>query len=72
MKNGSKLVTDVIRNDGEGRRRCLIRGNTMICLQPFCQATEISKYLLSGSDLKTDFLVRKVGVLPAASLTYEC
>ena len=52
---------------GEGSRRCLIRGNTMICLQPLCQATETSKYLSSGPDMKTELLVREVGVLPAAT-----
>ena len=67
MNNDGKLVTDVIGNDGEGHRCCLIRDNTKMCLQPICQATEISKYLLSGPDLKTEILVREVGVLPAAS-----
>jgi hypothetical protein len=68
VNNGSKLVTDVIGNDGEGSRRCLIRAKTMTCLQPLCQATEISKYNSSGPDLKTELLVREVGVLPAASI----
>lgn len=40
----------------------------MICLQLLCQDTEISKYLLSVPDLKTELLVREVGALPAASI----
>jgi len=67
VNNGSKLVTDVTGNDGEGSRRFIIRGNTMMCLQPICQATEISKYHLLGPDMKTELFVREVGVLPAAS-----
>ena len=48
MNNGSKLVTDVIGNDGKRSRHCLIRDNTIMCLQPIFQATEISKKPLVG------------------------
>ena len=62
------LVIDLIGNDGEGIRPFLITVNTVIHLQCRYQATEISKYLLSGPYLKTELLVRDLRLLPAKSI----